>query len=242
MVHEIKVKVSIMKKYTIIFGATSLIAQNIAREFYRKHHNLILIARNRKKLSTLSNKLKKNKKNDVLTFVTSLKNENEIKKSFDWILKKQIKPNLIFICPGVIFNDKDKILIDDYIDSIFINAILPMFIFKAFFKNKSIKIITLGSIFSSVPMKNKLFYSYSKKLFSLFFDNLFLNKTKGNYLFKLGPMYTPMYKGPKRIYVSSPSSISKQIIKIVESEKGGVYYLPKFWMPLLPFLFIFNLL
>ena len=80
-----------MKEYTIIFGATSLIAQNIAKEVYRKGHDLILIARSSKKLSNLCNSLKKSDKNDktnLLTFVSSLKNENEIKKSIDWVLRK----------------------------------------------------------------------------------------------------------------------------------------------------------
>jgi len=234
-----------MKEYTIIFGATSLIAQNIAREVYRKGHDLILIARSSKKLSNLRDSLKKSDKNDktnILTIVSSLKNENEIKKSIDWVLRKRITPNLIFICPGFIFNDEDEVSVDDYIDSIFINSILPMSIFKAFVKKKNIKIVTLGSIFSSAPMKNKLFYSYSKKIFSLFFDYLSLNKTRDNYLFKLGPVYTPMYTGSSRPYVSSPSDISNQIIRIIESKKGGVYYLPKFWFPLLPFLFVFNLI
>ena len=234
-----------MKEYTIIFGATSLIAENIAREFCYKGHDLILIARSRKKLKNLHNSLKKINKGDksnILTFMSSLKNENEIKKSIDWILKKRITPNLIFICPGFIFNDNEEVKVDEYIDSIFINSILPMFIFRAFVKKKNIKIVTLGSIFSTVPMKNKLFYSYSKKIFALFFDYLSLNKTRDNYLFKLGPVYTPMYKGPSRSYVSFPSDISKQIVRIIESKKGGVYYLPKFWVPLLPFLFAFNLI
>jgi len=234
-----------MKEYTIIFGATSLIAKNIAREIYCKGHDLILIARSREKLRNLYNSLKKSDEIDkanILTFVSSLTNENEIKKSIDWILKKKITPNLIFICPGFIFNDDEEVKVDEYIDSIFINSILPMFIFRAFVKKKNIKIVTLGSIFSTVPMKNKLFYSYSKKIFALFFDSFSLNKTRGNYLFKLGPVYTPMYKGPSRPYVSFPSDISKQIVRIIESKKGGVYYLPKFWVPLLPFLFAFNLI
>ena len=167
--------------------------------------------------------------------MSSLKNENEIKKSIDWDLKKRITPNLIFICPGFIFNDNEEVKVDEYIDSIFINSILPMFIFRAFVKKKNIKIVTLGSIFSTVPMKNKLFYSYSKKYLHYFLI-IFLLIKQEIIIYLNWDQFIPLCtKALVDSYVSFPSDISKQIVRIIESKKGGVYYLPKFWVPLLPF-------
>ena len=112
---------------------------------------------------------------------------------------------------------------------------------KFFLKHENIKIATLGSLFSIAPKKGKLFYSYTKKLYSVFFEN-HPGIYRKSYLFNLGPVYTPMYKGPKRLYVSKPDIIAKNVVEIVLSRKPGIYYLPKLWFYFVPLIFLLNLL
>ena len=229
------------KKHAIIFGASSLIAQNIAKELHSKGFCLSLIGRDMAKINSFIAKLKANDVSTLTTFFSSLDTLEKINKSIIWAQKNHKNPDLIFICPGVIFADDANLEIDNFIESINVNATLPLMVHKFFLKHENIKIATLGSLFSIAPKKGKLFYSYTKKLYSVFFEN-HPGIYRKSYLFNLGPVYTPMYKGPIRPYVSKPDIIARNVVEIVLSRKPGVYYLPKLWFYFLPLIFLLNLL
>jgi short-subunit dehydrogenase len=228
------------KKHAIIFGASSLIAQNIAQELYSKDFCLSLIGRDKAKINSLIAKLKPNKALTLNTYFSSLDTLEKINESIYWIEQGHKNPDLIFICPGVIFADDANIEIDKLVESINLNTLLPLMVNMFFLNYKNIKIATLGSLFSIAPKKGKLFYSYTKKLYSVFFKNHPGIYCK-SYLFNLGPVYTPMYNGPSRFYVSKPDIIAKNIVEIVLSRKPGIYYLPKLWFYLVPLIFLLNL-
>jgi hypothetical protein len=234
-------KKNFKKKHAVVFGASSLIAQNIVKELYSKGFCLLLISRDRAKIESLIAKLKPKGKSTLTTFFSSLDTLEKIKKSILWVQKNHKNPDLIFICPGVIFADDANIEIDNFIESINVNAALPLMVHRFFLKHENVKIATLGSLFSIAPKKGKLFYSYTKKLYSVFFEN-HPGIYRKSYLFNLGPVCTPMNKGPIRPYVSKPDIIAKNVVKIVLSRKPGIYYLPKLWFYFLPLIFLLNLL
>lgn len=67
-----------MKEYVLITGATSGIGYDLAQVFKENNYNLILVARNEKKLNEIKNQFNKNIDIDVETFICDLSNEKEI--------------------------------------------------------------------------------------------------------------------------------------------------------------------
>lgn len=230
-------------KTAIIFGASSLIAKFLAIQLSDRGYKLCLIGRDRNKIMKLVRLLNPNASKMTSIFYSDLGNYAGIEKAIAWVKKNEISPALVFICPGIVFYDKSNASAHEYIEASYVNSLLPLFIYRDLNvpnKRNNLKLITLSSLFVEAPKTGKLFYSYSKKLFSVFFKNNFRGPIHSNYLFKLGPVDTPMYHGTKFPYVSSPEDISKKIIFIVENKNGGIYYLPKYWFLTLPLLKIFN--
>ena len=234
-----------MKKTIVVFGASSVIASEIVLLLSKQNYVIVLIGRSKHKIESLKKKvLKKNtKETKVDHFFSSLNSINEIEKTFKWLNKKLYKPSMVFVCPGFLFKDNEPLSSKSYIEALNINAVLPIMV-TDFYNGTNTKIITLGSLFSITPRKNNYFYSYSKKIFHIYFKNMnLIDQNENKYLFLLGPTHTPMYVGPKSFYVSSPKKIAGKIVKIITNRSSGTHILPKAWivfLPLIYFYFIFK--
>jgi len=104
-------------------------------------------------------------------------------------------------------------------------------------KNSNIKLILCGSIRADIInfKYNQRFYSLSKLALKDYFE---INYTNNMYLFQLGPFQSKMNPG-KAIYKSDSNYLAYKMNKIIESKKGGVYYMPNYWRYLIRCLKLF---
>jgi uncharacterized protein len=224
----------------LILGATSVLAQNLAKKLLQNDYNITLIARSECKLYEFVNSLGPVDSSRIDCHIASLNSTESIEDTLKWIIQNKTVVETIIICNGVMFQDDENNTIDEYIECINVNLILQFYLEREISALRCSKIAIIGSLFAIVPRKNKLFYSYTKALAHLFFMNAKKNTTHKRFLFHLGPMQTPMYKGSKTFYVSKPSSVASQILKLLETGSGGVYIVPRYWKYVSPIIKILN--
>jgi hypothetical protein len=146
------------------------------------------------------------------------------------------------VCPGVMFDDSSDASLTEIVEAVFVNSLLPMYVLEYFADNHIIKIVTLSSLFAKACKKGKVVYSVSKRLAYVLIKERLAISNQNRYIFLLGPMYTPMYTGPKRFYVAKPQIIARTICSVVHAKRGGIMTLPVSWSYLMPLLVLINFL
>jgi len=227
-------------KYAVIFGATSVLAQCIVDELWRDSYSLILIARNSKKLTRLVVALRPSAEQLVLTHSSSLNSAESIDSALKWLRGLSVELELAIVCPGVIFDDSPDVSLSEILEAVFVNTLLPLYVSDYFAHNERIKLVTVSSLFAKACKKGKLVYSLSKRLAYIHIKERLKICKNSHYVFLLGPMYTPMYTGPKRFYVTEPQTVAKAICGTLRARDGGVITLPKQWSYVMPLLVLIN--
>ena len=225
----------------LILGATSVLAQNIAKKLLQDGYNITLIARSERNLYEFVNSLSPADRSQIDCHIASLNSTESIEDTLKWIIENKPIVNTVIICNGVMFQDDENNTIEEYIECINVNLMLQFYIEREISALGCKKIAIIGSLFAIAPRKNKLFYSYTKRLAHLCFINAKKNTAHKRFLFHLGPMQTPMYNGPKTFYVSHPSHVASQVIKLLETGSGGVYIVPMYWKYVYPMIKILNI-
>ena len=228
------------QKYAVIFGATSLLAQCIAHELWIGSYNLILIARNSAQLTRLVDALQPRGSQAVLAHCSSLNSAESIDSALNWLRGLPVDPELAMVCPGVIFDDNSMAPLSEILEAVFVNTLLPLYVSEYFAQSETTKIVTISSLFAKACKKGKMVYSLSKRLAYVLINERMEISKKKHYMFLLGPMYTPMYTGPKRFYVAEPQTIAKAICRMVHARDGGILTLPNSWSYLMPLLILAN--
>ncbi len=218
-----------LNKTIIITGANQGIGFEIAKYFYSKGCNLILCARNKKKLLSVKKKLTTKFQNKLLLEQLDVSKKRQVDKFYIKILNKKIKIDILINNAAILgpkgptetlnWNQWKKTLEVNLIGSIYmINKIIPHFK-----KNKYGKILQLsgGGATSSFPFFCP--YSVSKTGIVRFIENISIELKDYNiYANSIapGPVVTNMLKkvikaGPKKVGADYYNK-TKEIIK-----KGG---------------------
>lgn len=147
--------------YAIITGASSGLGKEFARILSKKNYNIILVARRKVELEKLRTDLKK-EGIEVIVIDLDLSLNNNCYKLFD--LVKDIKIDFLInnAGAGYIGNFFDTDL-DRQLNIIKLNIEAPQILTKLFIdKNKTGKIINIGSLAGCLPTPNHAVYSSSK--------------------------------------------------------------------------------
>ena len=202
-----------LNKTIIITGANQGIGLEIAKNFYFKGSNIILCARNKKKLLSIKKKLVSNFNNKFFLECLDISNKNQVDKFYKKIFKKNKQINILINNAGIYgpkgpsetlkWNEWKNTLDINLLGSIYmINKIIPHFKKR---KNGKIIQISGGGASSAFPFFSP--YSVSKVGVVRFIENISIELKKYNiYANSIapGPVNTRMLAqvlraGPKKV-------------------------------------------
>lgn len=191
-----------MDNYTLITGASSGIGYELAKEFARHHHNLVIIARNEEKLEDLAKKLIVEFKIKVLVIQADLTKEEDIDKIFKLTSEHHINVDILCNNAGVgdygAFLESDINKISKMIDLNIKSLIKLTYHYGNLMKEqKSGKILNIASIGSFVPGPLMASYYASKAFVLSFTESLSIELEKENIIVCAccpGPTSTNFFK------------------------------------------------
>lgn len=156
-----------MNKYTLITGATSGLGKELAYIYAKNGNNLLLIGRNKEKLSSIKNEINDKHKVHIETLEINLSNANEYHKITSFINEKEIFVNNLINNAG--FGDREDFIdmdINKQIEMTNVNCNAPLFLMheclKDMVKNNEGHIINVSSIAGFLPGPYMATYHASK--------------------------------------------------------------------------------
>jgi hypothetical protein len=208
--------------YDVFIGASSELCTFFLKDNKNSFNNIILIARDKKKLNSLLNDLNNH---NVRIIIIDLSCD----KSIDSLINKlrKIKIKNLFYFAGVNEPDKDFNISNN---SIWLNALLPVILQNSNLNFK--KFINISSLFAYAPKKGRLIYSYTKLIPLLLNSKKVLNVI-------LGPIYSKKTSIPFFL-AENKNNFSKKLYVNMKNNKFGNIYIPRFWYYFLPLLRIIN--
>lgn len=229
-----------MKNTILIIGATSAIAQKCAEEFAKDNFDLILAARDSKKLEIMKKHLyvKYQSKVECLDFdAASLSHTSSL---IDKAVEKSPDLNAVLIAHGILPNEneirKNSELLDDTFQINSISYITILEKIAQYFESNQSKQQRMIGVISSVAgdrgRQSNYLYGTSKGMISIYTQGLRNRLFKSNVsvtTIKPGFVDTPMTQTiPKNFLFSSPEKVAKGIHKAMKKGKH-IVYLPWFW-------------
>ncbi|KYG64755.1 short-chain dehydrogenase [Bdellovibrio bacteriovorus] len=225
-----------MKKIVII-GATSYIAQDVAKIYAAEKNEFVLVGRNRQHLEVISQDLKVRGASQVHILTEDLNQISEHAKLVDAIWSQLQNVDIVLLAHGIL-GDQRKAETDaneflSIINSNFVShASLMNLIAEKMKTQKKGTIAVISSVAGERGKQSNYIYGAAKAAKSVFSDGL------RNRLFpygvhvltlKLGFVDTPMTKSFKKgpIWAKSPT-VAKGIVHAIAKKKDSVY-LPFFW-------------
>ena len=221
-------------KYLII-GASSGLGRELAYEYAKNKHDLILVSRDLRDLSAIKSDIEKKSEVKVEIIELDLSSESEIeKKLFIERLFNEIDGILFPV--GMMFDD-DKIELDEEkIKKLFkANFTSITFIISKFLRSLSLKqggIVGFGSISAYLGRNLNPYYSASKRALESYFESLgFLSKKTDLKIqfYILGYMDTNLAFGKK---LNLPKGSPKKLAKIVHKNRNSKFekiFFPRWW-------------
>ncbi|MCB0320434.1 MAG: SDR family oxidoreductase [Bdellovibrionales bacterium] len=225
----------------VIFGATSLIAEHVARLFAERRHSIILVARDNEKLQVLSQDLLSRGASSVVTHVVDLADVNNLEQAFGDIVQHEKQVGCILVAHGVL---PDQEAVQDDLAAILaswsVNFQSPMMLsvmatryFEARGKG-TLAVIT--SVAGVRARKSNYVYGAAKGALSLFLQGLRnrYGKTDIDVIdirpgFVDTPMTAHLKKGP---LFASAEDVAKGIVQAID-RRQEIIYLPWFWRPIM---------
>ena len=221
-------------KYLII-GASSGLGRELAYEYAKNKHDLVLVSRDIRDLAAIKSDLEKKLKINVEIIELDLTLESEIEKN---LFKDELfnEINGILFPIGMMFDD-DKIVLDqEKINKIFkANFTSIAFIiskFLNFLSSKQGEIVGFGSISGYLGRKVNPYYSASKRALESHFESLGFLSKKTNLkiqFYVLGYLDTNLSFGKKlRLPKASPKKLVATVYKNRNSKFKKIYF-PSWW-------------
>jgi len=221
-------------KYLII-GASSGLGRELAYEYAKNKHDLVLVSRDLRDLAAIKSDLEKKSEIKVEIIELDLSSESEIEKNlFVERFFNQIDGILFPI--GMMFDD-DKIELDqEKIKKLFkANFTSIALIISKFLSSLSSKkggIVGFGSIAAYLGRNLNPYYSASKRALESFFESLgFLSKKTDLKIqfYVLGYMDTNLAFGKKlKLPKASPKKLARIVYKNRNSKFKKIFF-PKWW-------------
>lgn len=221
-------------KYTLITGASSGIGLNLALIFAKNNHNLILVARNKKTLALLKEKLDLLYKIDVKIIPLDISGEVGATNLYKIIKERMLKVDILINNAGIGYhgNFLEKNTQAD-MDLINLNIITPTILTKLFLqdmiKTKSGKIFNIASTasFQSGPLMSVY---YGTKSYLLNFSEGIAEELRDSNIKIVtlcpGPTKTSFEKMDKiekvhfkNFHIADPEDVAKYLYKNINTKK-----------------------
>lgn len=226
-----------MKRNILIIGATSAIAQEVAKNYAKTNDNLFLVGQNMARLDIIAKDLRVRGAENVILHATDL-NAFE---HHEWLLKiidQKFNPiDIVLIAYGTLpnqkiceasFNTTLKELVTNYISTVSLLTILANY----FEKRKSGTIAVISSVAGDRGRQSNYVYGSAKGGLTIFLQGLRnrLSKSNINVLtIKPGFVDTPMTKNFKKgLLWVRPEYVGNKIVYAINN-KRNVIYVPFFW-------------
>ncbi len=225
-----------MKK-TIIFGATSAIAQETAKILAQNGHALFLAGRNKEKLKIIADDLSVRGAHKIITSTVDINNTSEHSAIIQNAIDEMNGLDIALIAHGTLSNQEAcEISYTETYTEFKTNCLsaisLLTLIANHFEQQASGTIIAISSVAGDRGRQSNYVYGSAKAAISIFLQGLRNRLHKKNVhviTIKPGFVDTPMTKDfEKGILWADPSVIAQGIIKAIE-KKMDVVYLPWFW-------------
>jgi short-subunit dehydrogenase len=221
----------------VILGATSAIAQSVARRYAMQQANFILVARNKEKLDIVAQDLSAIGAKSVDKYSLDF-NEFEKQKEFvDYIESKNSEIDLLFLAYGVTHEQTDcELDIDKTIEQISSNynsvIVLLTMLSPLMVENKKGCIAVITSVAGDRGRKSNYIYGSAKAGVTTYLEGLrYKLYDSGVSVVTLKPGFidTPMTANYKKgLLWVSPDVAAKYIVKAINRNKA-VAYIPPFW-------------
>lgn len=220
-----------MFKTILITGSNQGIGFELSKYFVKKDFNLILCARNKKKLNEVEKKLSKLKKKNqkIVSYKLDISSEKEINLFLNKIYKKFKKIDVLINCAGI-YGPKgefEKLSWNKWKQVIEINLLGSIYLIKKilpyFKKQKKGKIIQFSGGGAASPFPYFTAYSASKIALVRFIENISIEQKKNNISLNCiapGPVNTRMLD---EVLKAGPSKVGKVFYKksILQKKNGG---------------------
>ena len=221
----------------LIIGATSAIAQAIAKIYAKNGDNLFLVARNSAKLNECCQDLQVKYATKIKTFTLDLNLINEHPKYLSEALAYFQNIDIAVIAHGTLPNQKEcEISTQNTLQELSTNAISTIGLLtelaNIFEKQRQGTIAVISSVAGDRGRQSNYVYGSAKSMVTTFCQGLRnrLQRSHVNVLtIKPGFVDTPMTANFKKSPLwASPDSVAKDIVKAIRKRKYEVYT-PWFW-------------
>lgn len=231
-------------KRVVIFGATSAIAEQVARQLVSQGASLICVGRNSDKLTAITDDLKVRASNDqviepLIADLTDSSSHEEIIRKAQQTLGEL---DAVLIAHGTLPKQKDcegdlQLTLKE-LDTNGVSAISLLTLLANYFEQKEKGVIgVISSVAGDRGRQSNYVYGAAKGMVTLFTQGLRNRLSKKNVdvvTIKPGFVDTPMTAEFEKsgLLWAKPDSVAKGIIKAMKKGKSEVY-LPWFWHPIM---------
>jgi decaprenylphospho-beta-D-erythro-pentofuranosid-2-ulose 2-reductase len=229
----------------LIFGATSSIAQSVAKIFAEKDASLFLVARSEEKLRQVAQDLDARGKGSVEFLVADPAKISDQKFLFPQIEARFPIYDTVIVAYGSLPNQQEAATHpEEFLDAVEVNfssvATLLMPIVEKFERNAQTelprRIVVIGSVAGDRGRQSNYVYGASKGALAIFLQGL-RNRLapRGIQVLTVKPGFvdTPMTADMKKgLLFASPDRVARHIVKAIERGRNELYT-PWFWRPIL---------
>ena len=223
-------------KNILIIGATSAIAQQCAKIWNANRNNLFLVARNKKKLKIIKNRLLK-KNNKINIFHSDLNRLDNHSIILNSAKKKLGNIDIVLIAHGTLSDQKKceqnvKLALLEIKNNALSTISLLTHLANHFEINRKGTIAVISSVAADRGRSSNYIYASAKAMIVTFLSGLRQRLYKSNVnviTIKLGLVKTPMTKNfKKNFFWAEPFDVAVKIVKAINNNKNEVY-IPSFW-------------
>lgn len=221
----------------VILGATSAIAQSVARRYIANDVSFILVARNSEKLAVVKQDLISIGAKSVESYILDFDNIDKQKEFVQFLESKNYVIDLFFVAYGVLHEqpecEKNVIKAAELIYSNYNSVVLMLTMVSMLLeKNKKGCIAVITSVAGDRGRKSNFIYGSAKAGVTTFLEGLrYKLYDTGITVVTLKPGFidTPMTRNCKKglLWVSSDVA-AKYIVKAIKNKKS-IAYIPPFW-------------
>jgi short-subunit dehydrogenase len=222
----------------IILGATSKIAQEVARLAAAERKELLLVARHREHLSTVAGDLAARGAVAVHRICADLADVSSHETLVSEILAKMPDPDTLLVAYGTLGDQQRAEEAADYaLGELNTNFTSPVSLLtrlsSTFAQQGKGCIAVVTSVAGDRPRRSNYVYGAAKGSLSLFLQGLQSKMTENGVrvlTIKPGPVSTPMTAHMRRHRLfAKPESVARIIYREIESGRADVVYVPWYW-------------
>ena len=221
------------KETIVIVGATSAIAENVARIWLKEHSvDIILIGRNLKKLTSISSDLKiLSPSSEIICKDLLFENLEAAQKVVNEIFQSH-HVSKVLIAFGTLPNQSIcQENLNFAKDSLILNGIMPILYSEIFLSKMNISapstLAIIGSVAGDRGRKSNYFYGSAKSMIDTYVEGArhrLANSPLHLCIIKPGPTKTPMTESlDVNLRLADPKIVALDIVKGIQKKKSVIY-------------------